>query len=306
MTLLAVKGFDDNNNEIISTVSVTIEDPQLISVLPSIRKLLLKNNHSNAPQGWIYEDKCVAFSYLQSSHVLFVAIANTNTSFSKLKYFLEALEISLEKKTLEDRNHFKQKEFQDLCDSLLKYVDSLPYINIALLGLARSGKTTFVQQHISGEQIAGFNSYKATPLVNIITVEGSSKNPQLRFYDLGNAFQQHWWKFSPESDGYIFFVDMSDSQSIHASKELFEEVRNFWDLPFVIAANKIDVCSINNPRRYLSRKLSVPIRLIYEVETQTGEGLTPLLEGLISEIQEETISPVIQPRGSKNNHNGLK
>jgi hypothetical protein len=300
MTLFAVKGFDDDNNEIISTISMTVEDVQFKSVLPSIRKLLSENNDQNLPQGWIYEDKYIVFSYSKTAHILFVAIASNNTSFAKLKHFLELLENSWKNRTVETRESMSSKEFQDLCDSLINYVVSQPYLNIALLGLGRSGKTTFLQHYGPEQQLTGFNSYTPTRLVNIVVIDNLLQNSSIRFYDLGIAFQDHWWKFSLDSDGYIFFVDMSDSKSIRASKDLLEEVRNFWDLPFVIAANKIDVSTIKNTQRYLSRKLLVPRNSIYEVETQTGFGMTPLLEGLLSKIQKKTtFSPVVQSRRSK-------
>lgn len=304
MTLLAVKGFDDENNEIISTISMTVEDLQFKSVLPSIRKIYSENNYHNLPQGWIYEDKYILFSYSQASHVLFVAVASNKTSFAKLKYFLELLENSWRNRTVETRKNMSSKEFQDLCDSLINYVVSQPYLNIALLGLGRSGKTTFLQHYGPEQQLTGFNSYKPTRLVNIVVVDNLYQNITIRFYDLGIAFQEHWWKFSLDSDGYIFFVDMSDSNSIRGSKELLEEVRNFWDLPFVIAANKIDISTIKNTQRYLSRKLLVPRNIIYEVETQTGLGMTTLLEGLFSEIQKETPSTqLVQPQRSKTKRN---
>ena len=116
MTLLAVKGYDEANNEILSTISMTSDENQIISALPSIRKLIAKTNLSNTPQGWIYDDKCIAFLHLPSSQTLFVAIATSRTSFSKLRYFLELLGNSYEKRTLENQTGFSAKEFQDLCD----------------------------------------------------------------------------------------------------------------------------------------------------------------------------------------------
>ncbi len=94
---------------------------------------------------------------------------------------------------------------------------------------------------------------------------------------------------------------MADIKSIKKSISLFDDIRNFWDHPFVVAANKIDVCSIRNPRRYLSRKLQVPIRLVYKVETSTGSGLDKLMRGLIkNEIMDKNLNtPVIPQQKSK-------
>jgi signal recognition particle receptor subunit beta len=97
-------------------------------------------------------------------------------------------------------------------------------------------------------------------------------------------FQNQWWKFSRESDGYIFFVS-SDDTRMNEARDLLQEVRNFWDLPFVVAANKRDTAKISNIRKYVCRKLRVPRKIVYETETSTGFGLIELLEGLEKEIQ---------------------
>ncbi|MHA1978142.1 MAG: GTPase domain-containing protein [Candidatus Hodarchaeales archaeon] len=301
MTLLAVKVYDDENQEIVSTISVTPDDYTLPISLPAIRRLLVQNNNDKFVQGWVCGNNFLAFSYLKPQKVLLVAIASINTAFSKLKAFLKLLGKSYKSELFEEHHSSFQKDFQDICDTVVRMVDSSTTLSVSLLGLARSGKTTFIQQYITEQQLAGFNSYEPTKLVNIVTQESSSKSPHLRFYDLGMAFQQHWWKFSSESDGYIFFVDISDIRSINASKELLEEIRNFWDLPYVIAANKIDVGSIKNVRRYLSRKLMAPIRLIYETESSTGTGFKPLIERLLSEIQKnKSYSSIIEPQPSEN------
>jgi len=302
MTLLAVKVFDESNKEVVTTISIGADNCNISEILPTIRQLAMDQNKKNSPQAWVCGEYSFSFDYISSKSLLLVAIASLNTSFVKLKKFLELLKETIEENSINESGILSSKFFQDTCDLLVKSVDSIPNLRISLLGLAKSGKTTFIQQHITEQQLAGFNSYEPTELVNIVNFEGSSDLPQIRFYDLGMAFQQHWWKFSSESDGYIFFIDISDSNSINASKELLEEIRNFWDLPFVIAANKIDNSTIKNPRRYLSRKLFVPIRLIHEVETSTGVGLKALLQDLvINEIQtKKQYSAVLQRTRTKN------
>ena len=306
MTLLAVKVFDENNNEVASTISVNADNCNLPEILPIIRQLVSKNTNLNSPQGWVCGRFSYIFDYLNSKKLLFVVVSTLNTSIVKLEQFLQLLKSSTKKNILEPTGKISPKLFQDTCDVLVKTIDSTPNLRISLLGLAKSGKTSFIQQYITEQQLAGFNSYEPTRLVNIVNLENNPNLPQIRFYDLGMAFQQHWWKFSTESDAYIFFIDMSDQQSIKTSKELLEEIRNFWDLPFVIAANKVDNSIVKNPRRYLSRKLFVPIRLVYEVETSTGVGLEKLLQGLVkNEIQvKKSISTVLQRAPTKSENKG--
>jgi len=302
MTLLAVKVFDESNNEVVSTISISTDNCNLTEIIPAIRQLVIGQNKKNSPQGWVCGEHTIFFDYMRSNNYFIVAIASLNTSFVKLEKFLVMLKGSMKENMIDSNGIISSKLFQDTCDLLVKSIDSTPNLSISLLGLAKSGKTTFIQQYITEQQLAGFNSYEPTRLLNIVNLEGGSDLPQIRFFDLGMAFQQHWWKFSAESDGYIFFIDMSNNNSINASKELFEEIRNFWDLPFVIAANKMDTSVIKNPRRYLSRKLFVPIRLIYQVETSTGVGLKDLLQNLVTnEIQtKKQYSAVLQRSSNKN------
>lgn len=286
MTLLAVKGFDHMNHEVLSSISLSTHDCDVEKVIPEIRKLLCNSDNNKKIPGWVCGDYSIAFSNIQDKNLLLVAIASINTPFIKLRRFLNLLKLSLTDCLKHKQITEIQEIFQELCDSAVNSVDNSIKLNISLLGLEKSGKTTFSHQYITGQRLAGFNSYEPTRLLNIISYENSPDYPHIYFFDLGMAFRQHWWKFSSESDGYIFFVDMADTKSIKKSVDLFEEIRNFWDLPFVVAANKMDMCTIKNPRRYLSRKLLVPIRVIYEVETSTSAGLDRLLGGLIKkEIQ---------------------
>ncbi|MHA2175120.1 MAG: GTPase domain-containing protein [Candidatus Hodarchaeales archaeon] len=302
MTLLAVKVFNHMNQEILSSFSISKNECDIEKAIPDIKSLLLSSNTNEKVQGWVCGEHCFAFSHFERKKLLLVAIASRNTPFVKLKRFLNLLEISLIDLLKTKHVNEIQEIFQEICNSVIISVDNSTKLNISLLGLSKSGKTTFIHQYITGQRLAGFNSYEPTPLLNIVSYENSSLHPQIDFFDLGMAFRQHWWKFSSESDGYIFFVDMADNRSIKRSISLFEEIRNFWDLPFVVAANKMDMCSIKNPRRYLSRKLLVPIRLIFEVETSTGSGFDKLLQGLIKNqiraISERT--PVISQHNSKN------
>lgn len=286
MTLLAVKVFDQMNHEVLSSISLSTDECDIEKSIPDIKKLLLKSDNNRKVQGWVCGDYCFAFSHLKEKNCLLVAIASINTPFAKLKRFLNLLEISLIDLIKNKEISEIQEIFQEICDSAVNSVDNSINLKISLLGSAKAGKTTFSHQYITGQRLAGFNTYEPTKLLNIIPYENSPAFPKIYFFDLGMAFRQHWWKFCSESDGYIFFVDMADPKSIKGSIDLFEEIRNFWDLPFVVAANKMDICSIKNPRRYLSRKLLIPIRLIYEVETSTSTGLDKLLGGLIKkEIQ---------------------
>ncbi len=274
MTLLSVKVFDINNKELYSSVSIS-NDLWFYNLIPHLGKLARESQREQV-QALIYNNYLIAFFNVLPENSLLVTIASVNTSLRKLEHFLGLLGSTIQnsKESLEN--------FQDICDSIIKTVDSNQEVKISLLGLERSGKTTFVNSFAKDRPLTEFEAYHPTPLLNIVRMEHIYDLPPITFFDLGKAFSQQWWRFSSESDGYIYFVDSSDSQRMKQAHELLQELRNFWDLPFVIAANKIDVCRIANIKKYIARKFQVSSKKVYEISTWTGTGILPILKGLIN------------------------
>ena len=300
MTLLSVKVFDDVNSELISTVSIS-SSQQFYKLVPVLGKLAREEQQRGSTKGIIINNQLIAFR--STIHdLMLVSVASMNTSFQRLEMFLNLLNEELSKNVLTPKSIMSPKYFQDLCNSLIKVIDdSNSELTIALLGLGRSGKSSFVNHFRENRPLAGFESYQPTQLLDIIRVDSIGNLPQLCFYDLGYAFQQQWWRFSNESDAYIYFVDSSDSKQIRKSQELFQEVRNFWDQPFVIAANFRDVSKITNIRKYLARRFCISSRKIYEINTSTGDGISALLEGLVqNELQRNKLAvPIARPNRKK-------
>ncbi|MHA2075780.1 MAG: ADP-ribosylation factor-like protein [Candidatus Hodarchaeales archaeon] len=282
MALLSVKVFDKDNVEIHSTVSILTEN-FIHEFIPHLGELARDQSAQDHIQALIRNHHLIAF-YNTPEDLLLVAFATLNTSFHRLHSFLEHLGDTLRLDFTLNKSKPSSQDFQDTCDSIAKKVDSSTEMKIALLGLDRSGKTTFANYFSEDKYLAVFDSYVPTNLLNIVKVPPANNLPSMQFYDLGMAFQNHWWKFSKESDAFIFFIS-SDDTRMNEARGLLQEIRNFWDLPFVIAANKKDASKIVNLRKYVSRKLRVPIKLIFETETSTGIGLVELLQGLVKEIQ---------------------
>ena len=284
MPLLSVKVFDEKNSEVMSADSVS-NSPQFFDLVPVLGKLAREDNQKDCTQGIIINNQLIAFRATIQDLIL-VTVASVNTSFQRLELFLNLLDDHLSKNPPTPES-ISSRDFHDLCNSLIKAIDnSNTELKVSLLGLERSGKSTFVNYFREDRPLAGFESYNPTQLLDIIRIDARGNLPQIQFYDLGYAFQQHWWRFSNESDAFIFFVDSSNSKQIRKSQELFQEVRNFWDLPFVIAANMRDISRIANIRKYLARRFCISSRKIYETNTSTGDGILALLEGLVkNELQ---------------------
>ncbi|MHA2224096.1 MAG: ADP-ribosylation factor-like protein [Candidatus Hodarchaeales archaeon] len=290
MPLLDVKIFDNNNTEINSTVSVT-SDQTFYDLVPAINDLADKTP-KNEVQALIINHQLIAYYKIFPEKLLFIATATVNTSFRKLEQFLTILGDSFQTPDTYNSLNSSANFFHDHCVTLVKTVDSPNRtLSIALLGLARSGKTTFANFFEKDQALTVFETYQPTNLLNIVKMEHISGLPSIRFLDLGWNFKQDWWKFRKESDGYIFFVDTSNSLHMKKALDLLQEIRSFWDLPFVVAANMRDTSKIKNIRKYLARKFRLPIRQIYLIETFTDNGLLPLLNGLIGrEVRGEEIS----------------
>ncbi|MFX0124918.1 MAG: ADP-ribosylation factor-like protein [Candidatus Hodarchaeota archaeon] len=290
MTLLSVKIFDQNNTELISTVSIS-SDQQFYEIIPVLGKLARRETQKGRTQGIIIGKQLIAFR-VTIHDLMLVSVASNNTSFQRLDLFLGLLNEYLDKDVPDPKSIVSSKHFQDLCNSIVKAVESSnKELKIALLGLDRSGKSTFVNYLREDRPLAGFDSYQPTQLLDIIRIDPIGNLPYIRFLDLGYAFQQQWWRFKDDSDGYIFFVDSSDSKRIRKSQELFQEVRNFWDCPFVIAANMRDISRITDIRKYLARRFRISSRKIYETNTWTGDGISALLIGLVeNELQRSKLA----------------
>ena len=281
---MSVKAFDINNKELHSSVSIS-NDQWFYDLIPYLGKLARESQQKQV-QALIYNNYLIAFFNLLPENSLLVAIASVNTSLRKLEHFLRLLG-----RTIQNSNK-SISNFQDVCDSIIKTVDTSREVKIALLGLERSGKTTFVNAFAKDRPLAEFEAYHPTSLLNIVRMEHIYDLPPITFFDLGKAFSPQWWRFSSESDGYIYFVDSSDSQRMKKAQELLQEIRNFWDLPFVIAANKIEICRIANIKKYIARKFQVSSKKVYEINTWTGTGILPLLKGLIDYEMKGTTIPV--------------
>ncbi|MFX1282951.1 MAG: ADP-ribosylation factor-like protein [Promethearchaeota archaeon] len=290
MTLLSVKVFDKNNIELNSTLPIS-NDQRFNKLVPLLGRLAREEALQGWIQGLVVNGNLIVFRET-TNDLMLVSIATIDTSYQKLIRFLNLLENYLYENIPTLKDIVSTKHFQDLCNSIVKTVDdSNAELKIALLGLSRSGKSTFLNYFKEDLPLAGFKTYNPTQILDIIRINPTNDLPQIQLIDLGYAFHSQWWRFSSESDGYIFFVDSSDSERIRKSEGLLQEIRNFWDRPFVVAANMRDISRISNIRKYLARKFRISSKIIYETNTSTGDGILPLLEGLVKdEIQGNKIA----------------
>ncbi|XP_071814513.1 ADP-ribosylation factor-like protein 4C [Apostichopus japonicus] len=116
---------------------------------------------------------------------------------------------------------------------------------IAVIGLDKSGKTTFLYRLHLNEFIhtvptIGFNSEK------IKSTSGKSKGQSFQFWDAGGQekLRPLWKSYTRASDAIIYVVDSTDHDRLEESKcELYKVARTEEnkDIPILVVANKQDL-----------------------------------------------------------------
>ncbi|MFW9779263.1 MAG: ADP-ribosylation factor-like protein [Candidatus Heimdallarchaeota archaeon] len=276
MTLLAVRLLDSDNSVVLSTMGFTLES-SISEILPFIRSLQAKKSSN---QIIINQDKLIAFQSVGSK--LLVATATSTMAINKIRKFLAVLS-----RTVSNISSYEEYrrigDFEFLCRTVLAVVDAIPRVTIALTGLAQSGKTTFTRFFTNGQPLREFATYRPTRLLEMVEVAEIKEIPfGLRFIDLSSSFQPFWYLFNQISDAFIFFVDCSKRDQMQKAQECFLDLRTFWDKPYCIAANKKDLSTVKDLKRFIARRFQVPTNRVFATETLTGEGIMPLLESLLN------------------------
>ena len=288
--IISVKIYSSQKEEVFSTVTLPNGvNSNLSNILRQVPLPLIFDSNFHDIQGLVLNQYIIVRTKTSTQHTI-VAIATLNTSFFEIETFLSLLKCEFSSSNPESL-YEDNEAFQIICEQIIQRIELQNEIKIALLGLDKAGKTTFLSILKDEQSLTGFKEYLPTKSLNIHTINLKNIPSPIKLFDLGMAFQSHWWMFAGECEGFIFFIDAADINRRNEAMDLFHEIRNFWDCPYVIAANKIDICKIHNIRKYFARKLKVSIRKVYETNTSTGEGVVPLLEGLINnEIKNKSIA----------------
>jgi len=113
-------------------------------------------------------------------------------------------------------------------------------LEICLIGLENSGKTTLLNQMSFGEAL------KTAPTIGLNVRNVKKGNIKMKVWDIGGQaqYRSQWPKYTKGCDVIIFMVDASDADYVsQARKELhiLLEDPELTGIPLLILSNKIDV-----------------------------------------------------------------
>ncbi|KAG4304596.1 hypothetical protein PORY_001989 [Pneumocystis oryctolagi] len=122
-----------------------------------------------------------------------------------------------------------------------------PTYSVLILGLERSGKTTFLERVKSI-----YNHVSALPPENIISTVGQNigritiNNTKIQFWDLGgrSSLRSLWYPYFSECHSIILMIDSSEKERIQETKDVFEALirhEHIKQVPILILVNKQDI-----------------------------------------------------------------
>eukprot|EP00657_Telonema_sp_P-1_P007047 TRINITY_DN26620_c0_g1_i1.p1 TRINITY_DN26620_c0_g1~~TRINITY_DN26620_c0_g1_i1.p1 ORF type:complete len:182 (+),score=32.18 TRINITY_DN26620_c0_g1_i1:277-822(+) len=114
-------------------------------------------------------------------------------------------------------------------------------MEIVLLGLDNSGKTTLVQALTGGS-----GSY-TLPTVGLNVKETKIGDTKLRCWDIGGQtqFRSEWGRYTTGCSAVLFVVDTTDTERMFLARHelhiLLDEYLSLSKTPILVVANKVDV-----------------------------------------------------------------
>eukprot|EP00834_Sanchytrium_tribonematis_P004796 NODE_255_length_11697_cov_0.569495.p7 type:complete len:202 gc:universal NODE_255_length_11697_cov_0.569495:6057-5452(-) len=124
-------------------------------------------------------------------------------------------------------------------EMIKKHINDYIYtknINIAIVGIQYSGKSTLVQA------LGGLPLLPTTPTIAVEFKSINDKHTKIRIADLGGQprFREIWHKYCHDADGIIFVVDCQDFSKFESAKHELNILKSLA-IPTLLVSSKCDL-----------------------------------------------------------------
>jgi len=161
----------------------------------------------------------------------------------------------------------------------LKQLFSGSKLEVVLIGLENSGKTTLLNQLCMGEALP------TAPTIGLNVKQVKKGGVTMKMWDLGGQaqYRPEWGRYTKGCDAIIFLLDASNKETISTSKKelhLLLEDKELNQIPLLIVGNKIDI------KPHLSEsEIITGLNLDYIINNPWAVVMLSALQGLnISEV----------------------
>lgn len=163
-------------------------------------------------------------------------------------------------------------------------------VNILLVGLDNSGKTTILEKLKPKNQ----QSSDVAPTVGFSVEEFSQEGLRFTVFDMSGAgrYRSLWEQYYQEAEATVFVVDSADKLRMAVVKDELDAMLNNKDLgsvPLLIFANKQDMCTALSPVEIAEALNLDAIKdrgwIIIPSKALTGEGLDRGMDWLSTTIR---------------------
>lgn len=178
---------------------------------------------------------------------------------------------------------------------LTKFGIKKKQVNILVVGLDNSGKTTILNQFKSSEE----KSEDIVPTVGFNVDKFTSNNLTFTAFDMSGQgrYRNLWEHYYKDANGIIFVIDSSDSLRLIVAKEELELMLSHQDIspktsiPILLFANKIDL-----PDALSSVQISSGLGLLsmksrpWHIQASnaiTGDGLKEGIQWLSEQLRQQ-------------------
>lgn len=169
-------------------------------------------------------------------------------------------------------------------------------VKVVVTGPFNAGKTTFIKSVseitvLSTERqvsdVSGEGGGETTVAMDFGRITVSDDVVLYLFGTPGQArFSFMWETLSEGMLGFVLLVDATEPQTLMDAKEMIDFFTEMSDVPFVVAANKVDADdadSLSRVRGQLALAQNVPL---FPVDARNKDSVKAVLLGLLYEILE--------------------